>query len=224
MGVLEKEHPLQVLIKVLEKLKSTPEGVYLIFFSFSNFRPYNRLSHQINAYRFEIEKIFMRFKAKAFTTRNGDVVVLLREASFVDIEKYIGSVRNILPDDPFLLDRKSKSYYTCLSVRHEYNQCLSLLEDMLMEDQPNFQFSSLIPLKAFNHDPLTIDTHAIPVHKAIEIISLMKNSDLECFIKRRSVVWIESSSQHTSIGQEFYISQEDLENHFELDRAFISNP
>jgi hypothetical protein len=226
-AIKENDHPLKILIKVLEKVKNNARGVYIIFFNLSHLRPYNRMTHQLNSYKSLAEKIFSRNKAKAFSHKSGDIIVFLRSDSLLNIEKNIPTFRSQLPDDPFFDDMRAKNLYTIFDVHNEYASCMTLIEEYLIEEVPEYRLTAVDILDFMNIDEglsHNTDVHMIPPAKASEILNVIRNADLTNFIRRQNIIWFENEKHYKPISVEYYTCSRTFESFFNIPGAFLSNP
>ncbi|MEZ5833522.1 MAG: hypothetical protein R3D05_20305 [Dongiaceae bacterium] len=83
------------------------------------FRPYHRQPHHLRIVRKTLEPLTRRFDAGIYEMHNRNVIVVAKDATFADVERYVVQIRSLFSEDPLFIGQDESQFCDCSTSRSQ---------------------------------------------------------------------------------------------------------
>lgn len=166
------------------------------------FRPYHRQPHHLRIVRKTLEPLTRRFDAGIYEMHNRNVIVVAKDATFADVERYVVQIRSLFSEDPLFIGQDESQFCDWYDLDRDYDVLLSRVR-LLNEGRKTAQDSAAAQAAATQPgagEAAIGPTHLEQIERAIE------HADLANILRRQNVCAIIPGMRPEPMFHELYFS------------------
>ena len=200
------------LLDVVERLRKRTDGRRAIHLHLSALLAHNRREHHLRIAANSFDALIKRRDGQSFRLPDGDIVVIVANATVAEIDDVVLRLRYLFSDDPLVhADAEDNEARFCswYDLEQDYAAFLSLAQAIYRRQSTQ---AAAGPDDAKGDDP-ALDNEAVePMdpERLNRLETALRGSDLSALLRRQPVCILVPGSQPKPVYNEIYVSIHDL--------------
>lgn len=186
----------------MQERKQSSASWFVVYFNLSGLKQHNQTPLILENARIHIQKCLQGHEIQLFLLSNNDIVVFIQNIGLIKLEKFVADFRKFFADDPLTeMKRDGDHFYESYHLAQSFNTLCQKIE-------------SIAPHQGADHSQYVPQESApvLPFELLIRLQNTLKQADISNYIRRQTICMRDSQDKLKSIGLEFYLSMEGIED------------
>ena len=214
----------ELLFDYAQRLRQHTVGRRAVWVHLSKLQPYNRREHHLRVAAGAFDQLLRRFDGQCFRMKNGDIVVLLKDAPTAELDQVVMKLRYLFSEDPLAYgdsEDADNPFSTVYDMQRDYQAFFDAASDRLEELRGQADREAVQDMGVAA--PAPAPGEPMDPARLARLESMLMSADVSGQIRRQAACAIVPGQRMKPVFNELFVSIDELRRRIMPEVEIASN-